>query len=50
MPALENGSIDMVTDYTGMLAPQVLHLPMDTNPERVYDCLLYTSRQSLVPL
>lgn len=37
MPALENGSIDMVTDYTGMLAPQVLHLPMDTNPERVYE-------------
>ena len=35
MPALENGSIDMVTDYTGMLAPQVLHLPwMHTNPER----------------
>ena len=32
MPALENGSINMVTDYTGMLAPQVLHLPMDTNP------------------
>lgn len=37
LPALENGSIDMVTDYTGMLAPQALDLPMDTNPERVYE-------------
>lgn len=35
--ALQNGDIDMFTDYTGVLAPNVLKLPMDTDPDKVYD-------------
>lgn len=34
--ALKSGDIDMFTDYTGVLAPNVLRLPMATDPEKVY--------------
>ena len=35
--ALKSGDIDMFTDYTGVLAPNVLKLPMETDPQKVYD-------------
>ncbi len=35
--ALESGDIDMFTDYTGVLAPNVLKLPMETDTEKVYE-------------
>ena len=34
--ALESGDIDMFTDYTGVLAPNVLKLPMETDTEKVF--------------
>ena len=37
MAALQSGDIDMVTDYTGVLAPNVLRLPMNTDTKEVYD-------------
>ena len=35
--ALQSGDIDMATDYTGVLAPNVLKLPMETDPQQVYE-------------
>lgn len=35
--ALKSGDIDMFADYTGVLAPNVLKLPMETDPQKVYD-------------
>lgn len=35
--ALKSGDIDMFTDYTGVLAPNVLKLPMNTDTQQVYD-------------
>ncbi len=34
--ALENGDIDMYTEYTGTALANLLHQPMDTDPDRVY--------------
>ncbi len=34
--ALETGSVDMFTDYTGVLAPNVLKLPLETDTDKVY--------------
>lgn len=34
--ALDSGDIDMYTDYTGVIAPNVLKLPMNTDPDAVY--------------
>lgn len=34
--AMETGDIDMFTDYTGVIAPNVLKLPMSTDTEQVY--------------
>lgn len=34
--ALANGDIDMYTDYTGVIAPNILKLPMNTDPDEVY--------------
>lgn len=34
---MESGDIDMFTDYTGVLAPNVLKLPMETDTEKVYE-------------
>ena len=35
--AMKSGDIDMFTDYTGVLAPNVLKLPMNTDTQEVYD-------------
>lgn len=35
--ALKSGDIHMFTDYTGVLAPNVLKLPMETDTEKVYE-------------
>lgn len=34
--ALENGDIDMYTEYTGTALANLLHLPMNTDPDEVY--------------
>lgn len=36
MSAMKKGEIDMFTDYTGVLAPNVLKLSMSTDTEKVY--------------
>lgn len=35
--ALKSGDIDMFTDYTGVLTANVLKLPMETDPQKVYN-------------
>ena len=37
MSAMENGDIDTFTDYTGVLAPNVLGLSLSENPENLYE-------------
>ena len=38
--AMENGDIDMVVDYSGQVYLSVLGLPLNTDPDEVYDILV----------
>ena len=40
MTAMENGDIDMVVDYSGQVYLSVLGLPLNTDPDEVYDILV----------
>ena len=40
MTAMENGDIDMVVDYSGQVYISVLGLPLNTDPDEVYDILV----------
>ena len=40
MTAMENGDIDMVVDYSGQVYLSVLGLPLNTDPDEVYDLSL----------
>lgn len=35
--ALERGDIDMFVDYTGFISPIILHLPVETDTQKVYN-------------
>lgn len=43
--ALKNGSIDMFVDYTGFVSPIILHLPIETDTEKVYNDVVRLMRE-----